>query len=69
MFSQQRVVLSAMLPSIRLPWLSAGIWPETKIWAPATMACDWRRESAGGKSASVWGFLAGWLGTWNELPT
>lgn len=27
--SQQALVLSAMLPSIRLPEASAGIWPET----------------------------------------
>jgi hypothetical protein len=40
MFSQHCFVLSAMLPSIRLPLVSAGIWPETKIWGPAMMAWD-----------------------------
>jgi hypothetical protein len=40
MFSQHCVVLSAMLPSIRAPVLSAGIWPDTKIWGPAIMAWD-----------------------------
>jgi hypothetical protein len=39
MFSQHIFVLSAMLPSIKLPFVSAGIWPETKILGPATMAC------------------------------
>ena len=38
MFSQHCVVLSVMLPSIRAPVLSAGIWPETKTWGPAMMA-------------------------------
>jgi hypothetical protein len=41
MFSQHCLVLSAMLPSIRLPLVSAGIWPETKTWGPAMMAWDW----------------------------
>jgi hypothetical protein len=40
MFSQHCFVLSAMLPSIRLPFVSAGIWPETKICGPAMMAWD-----------------------------
>ena len=39
MFSQHILVLSAMLPSIKLPLVSAGIWPETKTLGPATMAC------------------------------
>ena len=39
--SQQAWVLSAMLPSTRVPVLSAGIWPETQIWLPARMAWDW----------------------------
>jgi hypothetical protein len=39
-FSQHALVLSAMLPSIRLPLVSAGIWPETKMLGPAMMACD-----------------------------
>jgi len=30
-----------MLPSIRLPAVSAGIWPETKICGPAMMAWDY----------------------------
>jgi hypothetical protein len=40
MFSQHALVLSAMLPSIRLPLVSAGIWPETKMLGPAMMAWD-----------------------------
>lgn len=36
--SQHALVWSAMEPSTRLPSLSAGIWPETKMWAPALMA-------------------------------
>lgn len=38
--SQQTVVLSAMLPSTRLPSAAAGIWPETKMRPPALTACD-----------------------------
>jgi hypothetical protein len=29
--SHDAFVLSAMLPSTKLPFLSAGIWPETKM--------------------------------------
>jgi hypothetical protein len=39
--SQQALVWSAMLPPTRLPWASAGIWPETQIWPAASMAWDW----------------------------
>lgn len=39
--SQQAVVLSAMEPSTSLPEASAGIWPLTKIWGPAWIACDY----------------------------
>lgn len=38
--SQHALVLSATLPSTRLPWASAGIWPETQIWPAASMAWD-----------------------------
>ena len=38
--SQQALVWSAMLPPTRLPWASAGIWPETQIWPAASMAWD-----------------------------
>jgi hypothetical protein len=41
MFSQHCFVLSAMLPSIKFPFVSAGIWPETKICGPAMMAWDY----------------------------
>lgn len=40
--SQHAAVLSAMLPSTRLPDASAGIWPETKMCGPAITACDCR---------------------------
>ena len=43
--SQQALVLSAMLPSTRLPEASAGIWPETKIWPAAAIACDYVKYS------------------------
>ena len=36
--SQDALVLSPMLPSTRLPFLSAGIWPETKICPLTLMA-------------------------------
>lgn len=38
MLSQQAWVLVAMSPSTRLPFLSAGIWPERKIWPFALTA-------------------------------
>lgn len=40
MLSQQAWVLVAMSPSTRLPFLSAGIWPERKIWPFALTAWD-----------------------------
>jgi len=40
MFSQHCAVLSAMVPVVRAPVESAGIWPETKICGPAIMAWD-----------------------------
>jgi hypothetical protein len=36
--SHDAFVLSAMLPSTRFPFLSAGIWPETKMWLPTWTA-------------------------------
>jgi hypothetical protein len=41
MLSQHAWVLSPMLPSIRFPEASAGIWPETKTWPLARMAWDY----------------------------
>jgi len=40
--SHDALVLSAMLPSTKLPFLSAGIWPETKMCWPTWTAwlCD-----------------------------
>jgi hypothetical protein len=37
-FWQHRAVFSAMVPSIRAPVVSAGIWPATQIWEAALMA-------------------------------
>jgi hypothetical protein len=41
MLSQQAWVLVLISPSTRLPFLSAGIWPERKIWPLALTAWDY----------------------------
>src|SRR5258708_1369217 len=38
-FSQQAAVCTAMLPVTSCPSGSPGIWPDTKMKPPATMAC------------------------------
>ena len=55
-----------MLPSIRAPVLSAGIWPETKTLGPAIMAWDCGREGLVGEG--VGGERGGVvMESWREL--
>jgi hypothetical protein len=63
-----------MLPSIRLPLVSAGIWPETKIWGPAMMAWDWRGQRPASLLLCICGVVVvegaiGWMRSVNAVQT
>src|SRR2546421_12948724 len=46
---QHWAVFSAMEPSIRLPWVSAGIWAAHQTWPAALMAWLYGPAAVGGE--------------------
>src|SRR5271156_4652901 len=50
---QHWAVFSAMEPSIRLPWVSAGIWPAHQTWPAALMSWLYGPAAVGGKEEGL----------------
>src|ERR1700722_10796208 len=61
---QHWAVFSAMAPSTRLPWVSAGIWPAHQTWPAALMAWLYGPAAVGGKEE---GLVSSRRGTWDGL--